>query len=61
MPNRSEIRTFDKKRFQFAYYRHDKRDAQADARKERENGWNARVVKRKIGIKTYYDVYLRRR
>ena len=55
-----EHKVFSGKRYAFLYYRHTKQEAQKEAERERRQGWNIRVVKQKIGVKTYYDLYGRR-
>lgn len=48
------------KKYTFLYYRHMKVEAQRDAKRERASGWSIRVLRRKIGTRTYYDLYGRR-
>ncbi len=55
-----EYKIFNGKRYTFLYYRHTKQEAQREAERERRAGWNIRVVKQKIGVKTYYDLYGKR-
>lgn len=55
-----DTKTFNGRRYSFLYYRHTKIEAQKEAKEERKKGWNIRIVRRKIGGKTYYDLYGRR-
>ena len=55
-----DTKVFGGKRFTFFYYRPTKAEAQKDAKRERANGWKVRIWKRKIGNKTYYDLYGRK-
>lgn len=48
------------KRYTFLYFRHTKAEAREEAGKDRKAGWKIRIVKRKIGRITYYDLYGRR-
>jgi len=52
-----DTKIIDGKRYTFLYYRFNKSDAQKDAKAERKKGWRVRVLKRKIGKVTYYDLY----
>lgn len=56
----ADIKVFNGRKYSFLYYKHTKAEAKQEAKKERKKGWNIRIVKRKIGRVTYYDLYGRR-
>jgi len=53
----SDRKKFDGKWYVFLYYRRTKAEARQSANNERLVGWKIRIVPRKIGNQTYYDVY----
>ena len=57
MTEYKDWKIFNGEKYTFLYHRHSKSEAQQEAKEERGKGWKIRIVKMKIGTKTYYDLY----